>query len=205
MVATLCLGTVLIGASVVSNLANSSSGNVLIGADGIEYAQAFNTGNVAGGYDLQFIVVSMNDVSGTPASLEVALFSDNSGLPGNELALLSGSVSPGTPGEYTYTPDTTFTLNSDTTYHTVLRAPGSGLDDFFRWRATNDFSETGAPGWSLANQFSTSNDNGANWNSFPTLALLMEVNASPIPEPSTYAVLCGILALCLVMFRRRPA
>jgi hypothetical protein len=46
---------------------------------------------------------------------------------------------------------------------------------------------------------------GGFWNYFGGDDALIAITATPIPEPSTYAVLAGLLALGLVMLRRRRA
>jgi hypothetical protein len=117
--------------------------------------------------------------------------------PGVLLAALIGPSNPNSPGNYAYEPTIPLALDASTLYYIVASVPQSGGDNSgYYWIGTDDGSETGDSGWSIANESWFSTNDGASWtqNGFPSAA---KFSVSVVPEPSSVLLLgtgvCGLL------------
>ena len=133
----------------VSNLSQTADQNATYSRD---HGQAFTTGNNSTGYSVTSVTIVSRDPNNDPIPLQICE--------------VDGSVHPTTvctdltpPGSYpqgnlTYTVPTTtpLTLDADTTYMLVFKAPPSGL---LRVAATSsdDQDSTSLTGFSIANAF----------------------------------------------------
>lgn len=157
--------------------------------------QAFTTD--ANSYTLDSVTLQLGTPTATGGNFSVSIFSNNSNNPGGLLETLSGSASPDGASAYTFT-SSGLTLTANNTYH-VIASVTTGTANY-SWQNTDTTTESGP--WVFPNYITLSTNQGGNWAQAGT-QLLMSVSATPIPEPSTYAVLCGALALGVVAWRRR--
>lgn len=135
--------------------------------------------------------------------LTVKLFSDNVGAPGSALATLGSAVDVG-DGYYKFSPTSTLTLDSNTTYWWVASLTAA-TSTSFRIPVTYSVNETSVYGWTIGNRFAQSTNGGASWNVVGIdLVNQFSVSAvSAVPEPSTWALLLGLAALGSVVAHRR--
>lgn len=196
-------------ATVVSNL-DSAGGSVNVGpfdgsgGFGGADAQAFTTSSSESGWNLDSLTFSLREVGTVTENLVVGLYSYNSGsnIPDQLLVSLTGA-NPDGPGyaSYSFTPTSAFILQPGTTYVAVLTAANPTGTDHYGWRENNGTTESGDPGWSIADQ-SRQNTNPGFWIS--SNPLQMSVEATAIPETATAPlVLAGALGAFLVRRRRR--
>jgi hypothetical protein len=178
---------------IVSNLTETPAG---VDGDVNAEGQSFITGGTA--TTLQDVVL---ELLGGNGAVDVALFSDNSGLPGSSLLSL-GTLTPTGSGYADYTAAGTYALAADTTYWVVANDLGSSSWGF---TASAAYSGTGTLG-SLTN----SQDGGADWLGpyAPTAEnepYLLEVDAgttTATPEPSGLVLmLTGIGAMLFIKAR----
>jgi hypothetical protein len=134
------------------------------------------------------------------------LYSDNGGNPGSLLTALSPTMSfeptpIGTYTNYTFTPDSSFTLLAGETYWFVASGGGTSTTTAPAWEITRT-TPTIASGITFAGLRSTSNG-GATWSSpNAQVTLQIEGTIAPVPEPSTIALsVAGGFAL-LAGYRR---
>lgn len=116
-----------------------------------------------------------------------------------------GAIPLNNAASVTFTPGSPVTLTANTTYVFVLGAAGAGT---WGWSSTaQNSSYTTAPGgaWTGGTTTTLSFDQGVSFGPFYTLTdqAQIAVNATPVPEPASYAALMGCLALGLVYVRRR--
>lgn len=126
---------------------------------------------------------------------------NGSNTPGTLLGTLSGPNLPTGLAQNTWTADS-LSLAPNTTYFLTWGfTSGTGAYELV---VSNVGSPSGA--WSLAANFVASSDGGSNWNlNSGGYQPLIAVSASAIPEPSTTAVLVGLGAVSLAIWRRlRP-
>ena len=128
--------------------------------------------------------------------LSLILAQNNNGVPGSSL----GSFTTETPssGDRSYSPTGTITLAPNTTYWLVAGYP---VNDVVYWTYTTDVSQTGGSGWSIGDDSYTFND--PNWEVLgDDVPVLLGVNATPVPEPSTYAMIAGFSLVGFAGWRR---
>jgi hypothetical protein len=157
--------------------------------------QAFTTD--ANSYTLNSVTLSMRNATLSGGMFSVGIYSNNSNNPGSLLETLSGSTSPDSYINYTFT-SSGLSLTANNTYH-VVASVSSGLANY-SWVNTSDNSTTGA--WGFPNYITLSSDQGVNWAQAGT-KMILSVTATPIPEPGTYSAIFGALALGVVVWRRR--
>jgi hypothetical protein len=140
---------------------------------------------IAGAYEINDFTVSLMTDSG-------------SNTPGALIGTLTGSISPTGSGTFDYT-TTGINLVAGTSYWVTMGfTSGAG---YFGSPRTTDLSGATGP-WTLNGRATTF---AGNWSYYGGDNALMSITATPIPEPSTYAALAGLLALGLVVYRRRRA
>jgi hypothetical protein len=173
----------------LSNLGQTASGSSSVGSDSW-FAADFITGTNAGGYTLNSVQLAMTDASGNPSGFTVMLFGKGSQLgtvlPGSSLGSMSGSASPTSAGTYTYTAPANLELSPDTHYFVVLTAGTTVANDAFAWSDTSIAS----PGynsyhWGGEVSFAQSSD-GLNWNFTSGTYGQFALNATAVPEPSSF-------------------
>ena len=152
------IGSAAFGTGVsVSNLSETSTGTGLSITSRFKNANAFTTGGHSAGYTLQGVVFKFRDSVGAPGSFSAAIHAVSGGNPAASATYtLSGSSTPTTAGDYTYTCSGTCSLDKNTTY--FLMALGTSADyeiGRFRLDVTQSDSETNTPsgaGWSIADR-----------------------------------------------------
>lgn len=166
-------------------------------------AVVFTTGS-GSSYDITSVELRLNFISSLTATplLRIREFGTDFTAPGAEVGSLSIFTPPttlNTPATYSFTSASTITLAPSTTYWLTV----DSTSDEFAWRRTNPnahpiSSETGAT--VAANPYYISTDDGVNYVSDSTQnAFAINV----VPEPATYAMIFGALALCVALSRRR--
>jgi hypothetical protein len=119
----------------------------------------------------------------------------------------SGDPTPIEPGDYTYTADSAFVLDPNTTYWAVLSVPHNGVHSQLYIAMTSDLSEAGMPGWSIGNavavQTTIQFGQPLPWFANSGLSLYLAVDAIAVPEPSTSAAAVMTIGAVLVSGSRR--
>ncbi len=206
-------------ADTVSNFTNEKNGlcKPFAVSQSVLYAGSFTTGGFAGGYkldDVVWSVVSVNiidQVGLTPGGkFQVQLWAaDGLGNPGTVIQTLTGPSTPavlgGTlkPGQAHY--GSTALLNANTVYWVSATVVG-GNDLRVRLERTDLPTEvSNPPGWSIGNK-SFALDSSDPYNE-PTITKdsclpYLTIVATPVPEPSSIALL-GLTGAGLLLISRR--
>lgn len=182
-----------------------------VGQSGLNYpalAQGFGISSDRD-YFLQNVVIGLNEVAGSgvsggaSADFTVSVYDNhgtdqNTGLlgaPGNLLTTLAGNSDPYAAGQYTYVPSGPFVLQAHKIYY-IVSSSTSALGEYY-W----DLSSGTAP---EATDHSGALYPGQGWYlSGPSDPQLMQVNADPVPEPGTMALLLMGLPMAGLLWRRR--
>lgn len=202
------LSTGQLGAqTAVSNLTEAFGNSVYVvgGNESRALAFSFTTGTTtAASFDFTGVTLNFHTPNNVGSGLTVGLYSSFSsstvnGTGATPLATLTlvGSTQPTVTGSYSFSGSAS--LLPSTTYYLKLTAtsnPGSYDVD-----VASTFNQTGLPGWTIG-------DMGYIYQGAPTWASLgsavqFSVQASAIPEPSTYAAIAGAAMLGLAFWRRR--
>jgi hypothetical protein len=182
----------------VSTLGLSSTGGVTRSANQFVGGR-FVTDNSAPTYTLNSISLALGSANGIN-DFTVNLMTDSgANTPGTLIGTLSGPVSPTSTNNFLFSASG-LTLNANTSYWVTMGfTSGAGS---YEVQLTNTLAGATGP-WTLngnAGYFSGSwiagGMGGAN-------NLLLSVQATAIPEPSTYALLFGVGVLGLAAWRRR--
>ena len=147
-------------------------------------AGQFTTGSSASGtVELASVVLrAWNQFGGTGFALQ--LYGDTGGFPGSPIATLAGAAPSGNAeADFTYTAAPGVFLSDTTPYWLVASATTTAP---YSWAQTDSASETGLPGWSIADRWRYSSNDGGNWTTVDNRSLKFAVNIV-VPEPSTYA------------------
>jgi hypothetical protein len=177
-------------------------------------------------YSLTSIEASIHHVSSSGSAPIVALLhaGDGNYRPTDDyiadfiydpLTVPSDVAGGSTWGTVTFTPTWAPILDPSTNYVFILFvATGGGVSGSYEWKetaATNGFTAPSGGSWLMpAESFSAVfmgdyvyGVNNLPWSSDTGGRLVAAVNASIVPEPSTYALLAGLVALGCVVMRRR--
>lgn len=185
------------GAVVVSNLGNTF--DIVLQANNIDYlAQKITINSVdqdinsvtvngsKGSFTTNVTLEVQTDSGGFPSGISVGSF-DASGIPDDEVhhTVVLPVNAP-------------FTLNASTDYWIVMSANEPQVS----WRSTLDLSSTG-PGSTGEGAFS--NNSGTTWAYLtgPDRNLIISLDATPIPEPQTYAAILACAFLAYAFFKRK--
>jgi hypothetical protein len=200
-------------ATLVSNLNNTSVGSNIVGDIGAIFANGGIYGRIAQKFTagVSAVIGSATlflDTGGTNTDqLRVDIYSDNAGNPGTSLAQLTG---PGNPaaGQNTWTGTVPVTGGSSywvVTSVTSFPLPQSAAGQKKFWSYTDDLSQTGDAGWSIADDQLYSFNNGISWTSFSDSSQMLSISGdvSAAPEPGRSALL--MIGLAGAALRRRRA
>ncbi|HEY5298412.1 MAG TPA: PEP-CTERM sorting domain-containing protein [Verrucomicrobiae bacterium] len=163
----------------LSNLTNSIDGRISFGSNQW-LAQPFETGPAAEGYILDLFQMGGVGVPGFIGSI----YSNANGIPGNNLG------------------DTGITLSPSATYWIVITSTSLSFSTSDYWNYSNNLNYYSVDNWLIDANFASSSD-GVNWtssNAHPSFQI--EIEGTPVPEPSTWVFLVTGMAL-FISFRRR--
>jgi hypothetical protein len=165
---------------------------------GLSAGESFTTG--AQSYTFSSVVANLRLLVGSSTNLAAGIYSNSGGTPGSLLATLTvPSMTLNSRSNFSFTASTSLTLAASTTYWFVV-GPSTSTTSLVdaTWY-------TGTSGTGLAT--AALNSNGLSLGSWvPDLgsaSLSYQINGSAIPEPSTYAMATGAMALGFVVWRRR--
>jgi hypothetical protein len=167
----------------ISNVTNAVEGNVLFGAN-VWLAQSFQTGTTANGYVTKAILLGASGRPGSsvPSGIVATLYSDSGGVPGIDLGDLGSNIA----------------LLPGTTYWIVLANPVSTTTAFDQWAYSSDVNYFASDNWLLGTGY-VSSDSGSSWSPYNTdSSFQMGIEATPVPEPSYYALFAAGAALMLL-------
>ena len=188
----------------LSNLAEPRPGGSRIGSNET-IAQSFVTGGASGSFTLNSIQISALRI-GTPiGNFSLSLYSNNGGIPGSLIGPLSGP-NPSAEMTYTYTASG-ISLAPQTTYWVAATgtAPIGSANGDYIWNYSSTLNYSAIGDWSInstGNDFALSATGGQSWTPFSGRIYQFAVNASPVPEPGTWALmLCG--GISAAMARKR--
>ncbi len=195
----------------VSNFGQGSGGTANIGFASNGAAErrvfSFTTGANVGGYDFTSFTLGFTGTVGSPGSLVVGLYSafdsSNAGSPTGlvtNLSLTSGNLTSVNSAVFSGST----TLAASTSYYLLLSASSaSSSGNYFTYRTAANLNEDsgGLAGWTIGNA-GYSALGGNSWDSAGGGAM-MSIQASAIPEPSTYAAIAGAAMLGLAVWQRR--
>jgi hypothetical protein len=195
----LSLGQQASAVTLVENLSQTNDAARIVASGGWR-GSSFTTGS--GAYNLNSATLWFGQGSPTSnTSLFLRLYSNNSGTPGTLITTFTNPTLPlpTTFANTTFTLATPQSLTANTTYWLVsgiLSGPGS-----YNWGYTNSTAQTGLPGWSIGDNYATSNNQGSSWTTNSTslrFSLEGTEQSQSIPEPSSLVALLGLGGLGLV-------
>lgn len=193
----------------LTNLADSNGVNFYVGLNGsntYRSAGQFLTGGTS--VSIGAASLGFGAASGTPsgATFSVALYSNSTSsgvnLPGSQLGTFTGNANPSTAGTYDFVLGSSYTLTANTRYWIVTSATGTTGGNYNWQGASASTFGTSDYGWYAVGGASSSND-GTLWGGIATSPRFSISSGSAIPEPSTYAALCGAAGLGFALWRRR--
>jgi len=148
----------------------------------------FHTGTNVAGYALNSVQLLFANATGNPdvSGLNILIsYGDSNGF-GPFVTFLNSTSNPTIAGLYSYTPQTASTLASSTDYWLVAFINGSSFDDYSMSYASST-TATASDDWSITGSVVV----GQTW--IPIFA----INATPVPEPSIFALLATALPILL--------
>lgn len=185
------------GTLYVSNLGQTQTGSASIGSDSW-LAQSFITGTNSAGYYLNSAQLLMGPASGSAGGFVVSLYSPLGNDPGSSLGSLGGS-DPTAGGLFAYT-TSGIMLSPSALYYVVVTAATPTAIGAYNWGATFGPSSRSGDGWIIPGNYSGSSD-GSSWQSSRQYTFQMAIYATPVPEPSTFALL--LVGFGVLAWRRR--
>jgi hypothetical protein len=200
VLALLFAAVAAVGQNSVSNLGETQQSVVPVTATAW-YATSFSAG-AASNYTLNTVTLRFATAGNTSGGFFVGLYSDNAGVPGSSLEVLTGTGNPSSATDHTFTSSGATLIESATYWIVGGVTSGSGS---YMWAYTSALGDDENPvesGWSIGDDAFLSTNAGVNWASDGGV-MMFSLTATPIPEPGTYAALLGVAALGFVISRRR--
>ena len=197
-----CLLQGLITPPVQSALLYDNLGSLTAASDPVfSFGPLYDSFSVgSGAFNLEDVKVKL---SGDPAfggSIEIGLFDDNATTPGSQLltvGTLSDTLLSSTPADFDFPLLSPFVLDANTRYWLGITAGSDGTSAQWAWSL--DQFALGVAGEFFANQSGVFD----NINGPYQMQLSGTIPTSPIPEPSTLALLGAAAALAAAR-RRAP-
>jgi hypothetical protein len=184
----------------LSNLGEASAGSVLVGSNAW-IATPFITGNVPGpgGYRLDSVEILIDSLIGSPFDLALSIHrSSRAGVPdstgwslGKQNPVSSGVVSFAASG---------IILSDLSLYWVVVTSGNVTPQDSYTWSISSTDSYESRDGWLLGDYYSSPDAEA--WTRINYTYVQLAINATPIPEPSAWALLVLGGGALLVAARR---
>ena len=180
---------VLIGNLPTANDAGSNSIGKNLFGNTFERAVKFTMPSTA--YTVDNVVLRLSEALSDGPPLITIRAGDNGDDPGSLLATLNNPLLSDSMDDYTFTPIGTITLAADSSYW-VQVSHATNVADFQWWTSSGNNEPTGAATWEVYRQRA----NGGVWGNNNTPSTF-EINATPIPEPTSLMLLnlCGWMLL----------
>jgi len=178
-----------------SNLGVTPTGDAAVASDSW-IAQPIITGTNVGGYVLNSIQMLMTPSSGTPSTFKLLIYDVSpSGQfvePGTAISSLTGS-DPSAGGVFTYVASGVL-LSPARFYFLVASAASPVSTGSFGWSTTTSDVAQRTDAWGIGGFYYSSPD-GLSWQISRDHNFQFAVNATQIPEPASFALLCcgGVL------------
>jgi len=174
------------------------------------FTQVFNTHWVAqpftldnANYNLNSATLGMTTATSAGGNFVVQIRDDAAGSPGSTvLATLSGNSDPFAGGLQTYSGSVLLSANQ--TYYVVAGVTAGGAN--YSWNGGFSDNQTGTLAWNIGDQqFSSPGTAGVVWSFSSTIANLISLDATPVPEPGTLSIAMIGLACAgtFAAYRRR--
>ena len=164
--------------------------------------QAFSIAADSGDYTLTSIEIPIVDNGIAAAdieSLSVSVWStDSSGEPSASLHTLTnpGSITADTTATFNAQSGMTLTLEAGNTYAVLVRYDKALSTNFPSWASTEEYDQSGAVGWEIADESLSSETDNVNWVSSNLDIYRMRINGNAVggetPSVSTDATLSGL-------------
>jgi hypothetical protein len=189
------------GTTYLSNLGQASAGSHAAGSDSW-WAEGFVTGTNSSGYVLNSVQLQMKTATGSPDGFTVSIYNYNYNpsignyyFPGNSIGTLSSSLNPVTAGTYTYDASG-ITLSPNLLYFIVVTAATPKATGSFNWSYSNSIGQSSG-GWEFDTYLYFFSGDGLNWGYSRATVSQFSITATPVPEPSAWALLAvsGLLFL----------
>ncbi|MCS1417490.1 MAG: hypothetical protein M2R46_05245 [Verrucomicrobia subdivision 3 bacterium] len=164
------------------------------------------------GWTLDKITGHILGARGNPGSFEARILNDDSGSPGpidSPLATLTGP-DPRSAGRYDFLSPagTTISLEPETSYWLAYTSAGlPSTSDYYRIYLTSRRDQAGLQGWSIGNDSLRVNRNTGVWEAARifgnSIVMKFGVEATPVPEPSEYALFFALGLGAFALWHRR--
>ncbi len=189
------------GTVYISNLDQTPTRSLAVGSDSWISAGIYILPSDPKTYVLNSIQLLMAPATGSPSGFTVSIYTDPGDVgPQDYLGTLVGSANPVNPGVYSFEASG-ITLSSSVPYDVIVTAGTPVTQGAYNWSAVD--GGLGSGSWNISNGYASSSD-GTLWVGHVRQgALQMAINATPVPEPATWA-LAGLGLLLLVIRRCQP-
>jgi hypothetical protein len=190
--------------SIMSNLTGSYSTtgtNLGLGNDAADRTKGVGV-TIGGSLDMIFqsMQAIISNPDGVQRLLSGGIYSDTGGNPGALLAAFNSvAIAPGTSAaNVTLTTAAPFTLTLGATYWFILDGPD--VANSLLWNGTSPNATPTASQGATFVGYRFSSNGGATWGN-STVFNAMQINAAPVPEPSTWLMVAA--GACLLMGANR--
>lgn len=204
---TLCAATALAQTNItaISNLGQSTFNSLPVGYEILgstklnsAIAVSFTTGNSICYFTNASVLMANNSGGGTFVLL---LYSSVGGVPGSNLATLSGNSNPVSAGLYSYTNITPLELSANTTYWLV--ATNTGVAGLYDWCVTQSTNIDAGSIWALGlqdyNDLEYTNNvvsYNSGWQSYPLQAYTQFSVTVNNPQATALSISQAIVVTC---------